>query len=73
MVAGLPGFRAEDVVESVQVKEPPEDVSKVWVFVLLFQPPRGGLSVSQLLVALSVLQTTGKKGGVYPRSISRSF
>ena len=31
---GLLGLRADNVVESVQVKEPPEDVAKVWVLVL---------------------------------------
>ena len=53
-------------MESVQVQEPLEDVSKVWVFVLLFRSSWGGLSISQLLRSPALLQTVAKTGGVYP-------
>ena len=33
---GLAGLRAEDVVESLQVREPPEDVSKPWSWLCSF-------------------------------------
>eukprot|EP00439_Symbiodinium_sp_Y106_P029146 s498_g3.t1 len=63
---GLAGLRAEDVVESLQVREPPEDVSKPWVLVVLFRPTWSGLSASQLFRAPAVGQVVGKQGGSYP-------
>ena len=63
VLGGLRGFRPEDVVESVQVREPPEDVSKVWVFVLLFRPSWGGLSVGLAVAPFAGSSSNGGQEG----------
>eukprot|EP00439_Symbiodinium_sp_Y106_P062396 s823_g9.t1 len=56
----------EETVEALQFREPPDDVSKAWVIVLLFRATWSGYSAWTLLSSPTVRQVVAKRDGSYP-------
>ena len=63
---GLKDLRVEETVEALQFREPPDDVSKTWVIVLLFRATWSGYSAWTLLSSPTVRQVVAKRDGSYP-------
>ena len=63
---GLKDLRVEETVEALQFREPPDDVSKAWVTVLLFRATWSGYSACTLLSSPTVRQVVAKRDGSYP-------
>ncbi|CAE6970006.1 unnamed protein product [Symbiodinium sp. CCMP2456] len=64
---GLKELRPEETVEALQFKEPPEDVSKAWVVVLLFKATWSGMSAWALLNSPPIKKVVAKRDGAYPQ------
>ena len=62
---GLKDLRVEETVD-LQFREPPDDVSKAWVTVLLFRATWSGYSALTLLSSPTVRQVVAKRDGSYP-------
>ena len=60
---GLKDLRVEETVEALQFREPPDDVSKTWVIVLLFRATWSGYSAWTLLSSPTVRQVVAKRDG----------